>query len=379
MTLAASEFNTQSPTAPALRLADGEGDDGPVWVEMLRTGVNRSRFVGGTSASGHDSATFTRDDLESAARGFAIARAEGYLVGDGAPVGYDHSEFAHALRLVTGEEPDPGELAAAAAWYSDVKVEPNADGGHSLLGLHSFVAAGRDRVRSKALQGYSIDIAPAGSMQRKDGTPINEWVPFGGTLTNSPFIRSMAPLAATEQPPQHREIDPMIKILRETLALQDDATEAQALSALHTLQEQAAKAEVLASELHAMTEARDAAGEQVKALSERNDEVTVIQAVHDGRIGKADGPRYLKVLKALGEEEAHAIFKAGAIQTAPAVVVGQPKGEEPAQSADELFDAIFAKALSEGKDDRAAYRLADDATREQRNAAYTTTTTAAEA
>ena len=376
MTLAAAEFNTQSPTAPALRLADGEGDDGPVWVEMLRTGVNRSRFVGGSSASGHSEAAFTKADLDSAVRGFRAARDEGYLVGDGAPVGYDHSEFAHALRLVTGEEPDPGELAAAAAWYSDVKVGANADGGYSLLGLHAFVSAGRDRVRSKALQGYSIDIAPPGSMQRKDGTPIDEWVPFGGTLTNSPFIRSMAPLAATEQPTQHREIDPMIKLLREALALKDDATDAQAIAALHTLQEQAAKVEVLASELRSMTEARDAGETQIKALSEHNDTLTVAQAVLDGRIGKADGPRFLKVLKALGEEEAHAIFKAGAIQTAPAVVVGQPKGEEPAQSADELFDAIFAKALSEGKDERAAYRLADDATREQRNAAYTTTTAA---
>jgi len=334
-------------TAPLLLADAGEGD-GPRWVEMLRSGVHKSRFVGGTSASGHDSAEFSRDDLESAARGFAAIKAEGYLLDGKAPVGYDHGEFAAALRMVTGSEPDEGEVYSAAAWVSDVKVEANAEGGWSLMGLHHYTDSGRARVRAGGFRGYSIDIAPPGAMQRKDGTPVDEWVPFGGTLTNSPFVQSMAPIAATERVvPPLKEIPQMdITLLRESLALSEDATEAQALEALQALTEKAAKADVLADELTAMTEQRDAKAAEFTALAERSESLTVKQAVHEGRIGLAQGPRFLKVLKALGEEEAYAIFPAGTVATSAVVTTDPTPGDMGSVDADSVFGEVEALAAT---------------------------------
>ena len=321
------------------------GADGPRWVEMLRSGVHKSRFVGGSSASGHDVAEFTRADLESAARGFAAVKAEGYLLDGRAPVGYDHAEFSAALRMVTGKEPDDGEVFSAAAWVSDVRVEANDAGGFSLMGLHHFTDAGRSRVRAGGFRGYSIDIAPPGLMQTRAGEPIPEWVPFGGTLTNTPFVQSMAPVAATERAPlpNPTEVPQMdIKLLSGALSLSDTATEGEALAALHALTEKAAKADVLASELAAMTEQRDTAKAEFVALTERSEALTVKQAAHEGRIGLAQGPRYLKVLKALGEEEAHAIFPAGSIATRPSVA-GSAK---PDAGGPVTEDSVLAECIS---------------------------------
>jgi hypothetical protein len=363
-----------APTAPiALRLA--AEDDGPRWVEMLRSGVHKSRFVGGTSLSGHDSAEFSVADLHSAARGFNAIKAEGYLLDGKAPVGYDHGEFAAALRMVTGSEPDEGEVYAAAAWVSDVKVEANADGGWSLMGLHHYTDSGRARVRAGGFRGYSIDIAPPGSMQRKDGEPIAEWVPFGGTLTNSPFVQSMAPIAASEAAPvphktEIRHMD--IKLLSSALALSEDVTEAQALVAIQALAEKAALSDALAANLDRVTSERDAQVAKVAAMSERQKALTVQQAVHDGRIGLSQGADYWDTLTALGEDRAHRIFPAGTIASAPAVSTAAAPadmGDEPA-TADDAFERAFSDAKKAGADDRTAYTLADEATRSLRASNY---------
>jgi len=331
-------------TAP-LSMAEDD-DDGPKWVEMLRTGVHKSRFIGGGSASGHTVAVFDKGDLDSAARGFAIAKAEGHLLEGQAPVGYDHGEFGQALRLVKGEEPADGELAGAAAWFSDVKVVANDDDGYSLMGLHHFTDDGRDRVRAGALRGYSIDIAPPGLMQRTDGSAIDDWVPFGGTLTNKPFIRGMAPVAATETVPvPHKTEVPQMDItnLRGLLALSEDATEGQALIAIQALSDKAAKSDVLAAEVKALTEERDAKTAELVALTERSDSLTVTQAIHDGRIAKAQGERYLRVLTALGEEEAHAIFPANKHATRSLVDAGTPERKsDGAVTEDTVFDDCVA-------------------------------------
>ena len=327
-------------TAPHALAADA-ADDGPRWVEMLRSGVHKSRFVGGASLSGHDVAEFTRADLDSAARGFAAIKAEGYLLDGRAPVGYDHAEFGAALRMVTGQEPDEGEVFAAAAWVSDVRVEANEAGGYSLMGLHHYTAQGRARVRAGGFRGYSIDIAPPGLMQTKAGEPIAEWVPFGGTLTNTPFVQSMAPVAATERTSSPTtEVPQMdIKLLSGALSLSETATEGEALAALHTLTE---RADTLASELVAMTEQRDAAKAEFVALTESSKALTVKQAVHEGRIGLAQGPRYLKVLAALGEEEAHAIFPANAVPVAPVV----PATGVPVEAGPLTADSVLAEVAA---------------------------------
>ena len=352
----AHAFRVTSPiaiiTAPHALAADA-ADDGPRWVEMLRSGVHKSRFVGGASLSGHDVAEFTRADLESAARGFAVIKAEGYLLDGRAPVGYDHAEFGAALRMVRGEEPDAGEVFAAAAWVSDVRVEANEAGGYSLMGLHHYTDAGRARVRAGGFRGYSIDIAPPGLMQTLGGEPIAEWVPFGGTLTNAPFVQSMAPVAATERTPSPTtEVPQMdIKLLSGALSLSDTATEGEALAALHALTERAAKADVLASELVAMTGQRDEARAEFVALFERSEALTVRQAVHEGRIGLAQGPRYLKVLAALGEDEAHAIFPASTVPTAPTVAATGAPVDAGALTADSVLAEVAALAEKIQADD----------------------------
>ena len=164
-----------------------------------------------------------------------------------------------------------------------------------------------------------------------------------------------------------------ITLLRGPLALSEDATEAQALVAIQALTEKAGKADVLADELRAMTEQRDSKTAEFAALTERADKLTVVQAIHDGRIGQAQGERYLRVLSALGEDEAHAIFPANAIATAPAIKPdGKPAEDADAApaTADEQFEATFAAALKEGKSQGEAYSIADEATREARNNHY---------
>lgn len=341
-------------------LALAAPDDGPRWVEVLRTGVHKSRFAGGKSASGHSEATFTQADLESAVRGFQIAQAEDFFPMGGAPVGYDHSEFAAALRMVTGQRADEGEVFSAAAQYDDMRVEPNADGGYSLMARHNYTEDGRKRVRAGAFRGYSIDIAPPGVMQRRDGTPINEWVPFGGTLTNTSFVRGMAPVAASEKTPAPTSANTgataMSDLYTKILGLTEGATEGQQLAALHALKEQAAKVPTLEKANDHLMRERDEARDKIAALSERDRTLTLRQAVHDGRISVADADEgenclYWEMLHALGEEKANKAFPAGAIAQAPAVpretVDPADRGSEP----EDAFAKVNALAEKIAKDE----------------------------
>lgn len=184
-------LNTHTAPSP---LALAEPDASPKWVEMTRSGAHVSRRVGGGPSSGPTTVILTDEDIESAVRGFDIAKADGAFPGGLAPVGVDHSEFSEALAAVTGGEPLVGDLAG----FDQVRAERNADGGMSLMGLHTYTDVGRSAVLAQALRGYSSDMTPPGLGQTRDGTPIAEWVPFGGTLTNRPFVRGMEAVAASE-------------------------------------------------------------------------------------------------------------------------------------------------------------------------------------
>lgn len=351
-------------------------EDGPgVYVEMLRTGVHKSRFVGGQSASGHDHATFTKADLDSAVRGFRALMEEGYLMDGRAPVGYEHNELAAALRMAHGEEPDPGEVMAAAAWYSNCRVVANEDGGYSLQGLHHFTEDGRRRVRSGAFRGYSIDIAPPGRMQRRDGTPINEWVPFGGTLTNSPFVRGMQPLAATEDAnvtPEHPQMN--LDHLRGPLALSETATETDAIAALHELRKAADERDSWKEAAERALSERDQANEKLASLGERQKALAIKQAVHEERIALSEGEDYWTAVTTLGEEWAHRHFNEGRVAQRSRVPAADAdpaeRGEEAVESADDQFERLFSEYVRAGKTEREAYNLASADTFDARNSAY---------
>lgn len=349
-----------------------------VEVEMLRTGAHYPRTMGGRPASGPSVIRVNEEMIDSLVRGFYAAKSANHFVGGGAPVGYEHDELK-AMR--DSGTIDPADVKRLASTFSDVRKRMNEDGTVSLMGSFDYTDEGRAKVRGGEFRGFSLVFLPPDMALNASGEPIPEYVPIGGTLTNKPFVRTMEPIAASEaeettNQPEIHEMD--IKLLRGPLALSEDATEAQVLATLHALTEKAAtvdavtaKNEVLSGEVKALTEERDEARERIAALSERDKTLTIRQAIADGRIEKAQEDRYWKVLTALGEEEAHAIFPLSNVQTASKVPHVAPKdGEHVEESASDVFDRVYVKALAEHGDEHKAYRIADEATRDLRNKEY---------
>ena len=344
--------------------------DGPKWVEILRTGDQRSRRVDGSASSGQQVVSFTRDDLESMVRGFSEAKAAGFFPGGMAPVGFDHDEFASALAALTGEAPSAADRLSLAAGFDDVRVEENADGGWSLMARHEFTELGRKVNREGGIKGYSIDVAPPGLAQRSDGTPIAEFVPFGGTLTRSPFVRGMAPVAASDTP--HKEASPMLVPIIKALSLADGATEALALEAVTALK---ARASALSDALTVTTSDRDALKVEVSALSDWKQSRLGDDAVAAGRCSKAEVAEYLKAVSALGEAHAHKVYPEQRIATRVAAPgAGAPATGEvvlgDVEDHDAKFEAVYGEARATGKSEREAYMLADEATRAARSIHY---------
>lgn len=318
----------------AVALMDGEA----IEVELLRTGSHRPRMMGGKPHAGPSSLDISEGMIDSLVRGFAAARQADHFVGGAAPVGYEHAEVG-AMR---DGKIDPADVKRLAATFASVRKRANGDGSYSLMGSFSYTDEGRAKVRSGEFRGFSLVFVPPGMALDAGGRPIPEYVPIGGTLTNRPFVRTMEPVAASESAPvpvPTKEIHQMdIKHLRGPLALSEDATEAEALAALHALTERAAKADVLADELKNITAERDAEREKVAALAERDKTLTLRQAVADGRISKAQEDRYWRVLAALGEDEAHALFPAQTVPTAPIVAASEQPKDGEQTNGDDDFD-----------------------------------------
>ena len=318
----------------AVALMDGERVD----VELLRTGEHRPRMVGGKPHAGPKELMVTEEMIDSLVRGFAVAKQADHYVGGAVPVGYEHDEVS----AIRDGKIDPADVKRLAAVYGEVRKRMNADGSASLMGSFEYTDEGRRKVRAGEFRGFSLVFAPPGMALDSHGRPIDEFVPIGGTLTNRPFIRTMDPIAASEINP--KEVPQMdIKHLRGPLALSESATEADAVAALVALKEQAEKAVILEDELKNVTAERDAEREKVAALGERDRTLTLRQAVADGRIAKAQEDRYWRVLTALGEEEAHALFPVQNIPTQPVADVATTPSEGAAPKGDD-FDATMALA-----------------------------------
>jgi phage I-like protein len=316
-------------------------EDDRIEVELLRTGQHKPRMMGGRPHSGPSSLMVSEEMVDSLVRGFAAARQADHYVGGSAPVGYEHDEVA----AIQDGKIDPADVKRLAAVFSEVRKRQNGDGSYSLMGSFRYTDEGREKVRAGEFRGFSLVFAPPGLASDSHGRPIDEYVPIGGTLTNRPFIRTMDPIAASEDGTIHhtQEVHTMdIKHMRGPLALSDDATEADAISALVALKEQAEKAVILSEELKSVTAERDAEREKVSALSDRDRTLTLRQAVSDGRIAKAQEDRYWRVLSALGEEEAHALFPCQNIPTQPVADVSAVPSE--AASTGDDFEATMALA-----------------------------------
>ena len=321
---------THEATSP---VALDDPDDGPKWVEVLRTGMQKSRFVDGASESGHTGVEFTREDLESMVRGFAIAQAEGFFPGGRAVVGYEHAEFRAALKMVRGEDPGPEDVHAAAAGFDAPVVELNDDGGYSLMAKHHYTEDGRKRVRSGAFAGYSIDLAPPGTTQRADGTPIDEWVPFGGTLTNKPFVKKMQQVAASDAVPAQLLLKirppmetPMTDAFDGILGLTEGKPEDR-IAAIIALKDEAAKVAGLDAKVVALTENVDKLAGDVTALTSERDSLVEREqkrigddAVTAGRVALADVAEYMKAFTLLGEAHANKVYPSDKISVAPVVL-----------------------------------------------------------
>lgn len=356
-----------------------EPDDGPKWVEQTRTGAHVSKHVNGKPASGPDVVIFTDEDIESMVRGFYIAKDDGWFPGGMAPVGVDHAEFPAALAAVQSGEPMPEGLGDAAA-FSDVRAERNDDGGLSLVGLHHYTESGRGAVRAKALRGYSVDAAPPGTTRKRDGTIVNEWVPFAGTLTNRPFVRGMPAVAASDSKPTgaprvktNTRENPMADVLNQALALSEGATDADRLKAIHALAERADKLATenttLSGNLATALSDRDAAIKERDALAEWKQSKLADEAVGKGRCSEAERKEYLSTVAALGEEHAHKLYAEGRVQVAPSVTTPRQRDDGP-ETADGVYTRVFAAAQRDGKSLREAHSLADEASRDLRNQHY---------
>jgi hypothetical protein len=361
-------------THPTTPVALTEPDASPKWIEMTRSGVHVSRRVGGGPAAGPETVELTEADIESAVRGFYALKADGAFPGGLAPVGVDHAELAAALAAVTGGEPLVGDLAG----FDEVRAERNDEGGLSLMGLHTYTDIGRSAVVAKALRGYSSDLAPPGLAQKRDGTTVDEWVPFGGTLTNRPFVRAMQPIAASEAliKTNQRE-NPMTDVLTGILGLSDGASDADRIKAITALSEQASKVPTLESKVVALTDAldtttadRDAAKAEVVALVEWKQARLGADAASVGRCSTKEIPEYLKAVAALGEDHAHKVYPAGRVTVAPPAQTEQRTDEGGPESASDRYQRIKSLALADGKTLAEAVRLARAQTDSDLNDTY---------
>ena len=155
----------------------------------------------------------------------------------------------------------------------------------------------------------------------------------------------------------------MSDIYKQALCLSESATDAEAIAAVHALNERANKADGLQLALTEVTGRADKAEATVLELSEWQWSHRLTAAVADGRIECSDESkaRYRKVVEALGEDEAHKVFrKAGAL---PIEAVGnEPMQRAEGSGAEAAMAEIttLAKSLeaNEGLDPLAAYNKA---------------------
>ena len=311
-----------------VRLAD-EGPQASItsWVEMVRSGAHFGR-------DSERSIKITEDDISSMERGYRIIQSERWFA-QGPPVGYNHAGFSGAL--------DPDSTRAAGR-ILDVQVRANDEGGLSLYGLVQWTNDARKRVRAGEFDGFSIEVVmPDGSRSKKTGEPLGEWALIGGTLTNEPFVPGMERVAASEK---RKSRMGLTKLLSDALAM-DEGNDAQIIARVQELAEQASKVEALSEALESVTADRDSIKAKYEDLESREIERTLDQACVDGRICATERDRYLRAIRALGEEEANYAYPKGRIPTEEVGEAGEESVRGTAPSLEDEVSALAEKIASE--------------------------------
>ena len=327
------------------------------WVEVVRSGT----FYGSTGPKPRK-VELTDADVYAMARNYETVLDEQWFSG-GAPVGYNHALAAGNM--------DPASTKAAAR-IKAVEVRPNDKGGVSLWGLFSWTDEGAQRVSAKEFAGISAElIPPKVATSKQTGQPLPGYLIVGATLTNQPFVPSMArptvfsdcAMQAIEQPvrlaptdstpsrihlseavPAPQENTPMTDILIKLAEATGLPTEApELLAEVRRLQTEAEKVTVLTETLETATKEVEGLRDRNTILEEREKVRTLDSACTIGRIAPAEREDYWQVCQTLGEEKANRIFAEGRLP------VGRETAEADAPSAVTPLGAIEAEveALAE--------------------------------
>jgi len=333
-------------------------DYGSKTVELARSGTHYGR-------ASDRQVVLSPEDIESMARGYRIIQAERWY-STGAPVGYNHASLAGAL---------DAESTKAAGRILEVSTRVNEDGSLSLMGRVQWTDEATRRIRAGEFDGFSIEaVPPSSARSKKSGESLGEWALIGGTLTNEPFVAGMQPVAASEK----RSTDMALnKLVTDTLALREGATEAEVLTEIQSLRDRATKADALSEALDTVTADRDTIKAKFDELEAKEIERMLDRACTDGRIAASERDDYLDIYTNCGEERANRAYFAERISVTATGKAGTEADRAPAQSvlaecatlADQISSeenldsaAAYARAMQIVLSDptkRAAYEAAD--------------------
>ena len=320
-------------------LAEG----GAKWIEIARSGSHFGR-------ASERKVTLSTDDIRSMVRGYATIQSERWFA-TGAPVTYNHATVMGAK---------DAESTKAAGRILELRAENNSDGGVSLFGLIRWTSEARDRVRAGEFDGFSIEaLPPASARSKSNGKSLGEWALVGGTLTNEPMISGMAPVAAAENRSEPK-MSNAISILRGTLALTDEATDAEVIAKAQSLVDTAAKVETLTEMLDTVKSDRDLLQKDRDELHAWKTQKMLDLACAEGRIFASERDRYARYVAAHGEEEVNNhIFTLNRIKMMGEIGTDGVRAVEDAPEGIETVAAeidVAADTLSaEGLDVAAAY------------------------
>lgn len=211
-----------------VRLADAPpAEDGPVWIHVATEGRWEGHPSGGV-------VEFSRKSFEQIIKNF---RANPWYspgpdgVGNRRVIPYDY-EHASEMSPTEGSIPETG--APAPAWATELQLRDGEDGKAQLWALTLLSTQAREQIREGGYLSTSVAVWP----NAKDAVTNK---PIGALLTsiaftNHPFIKGMAPIAASMSVWGKAEsAEEALVGLRDLLGLPADAAAAEVAVELETL------------------------------------------------------------------------------------------------------------------------------------------------
>lgn len=172
----------------AVKLADIPEENGPVWIQVATEGKWDGHPSGGSIA-------FTRQTFEQIIKNFHAnpwyhQGPDG--VGDQRVIPYDY-EHASEMKPTEGSIPETG--APAPAWASELQIRDGEDGKAQLWALTILSDQAREQIRSGGYLSTSVAVWP-NALDAVTAKPIGALL-TSIAFTNHPFIKGMAPIAAS--------------------------------------------------------------------------------------------------------------------------------------------------------------------------------------